>query len=125
MNKKLIIEDWILYDTEHKGFTSTDAKTSGEFQDIKTEAKELRVFGTKEQILKESKNYRINESFEYHSFKKGSNVSNYYEGKCWSDDVDSRHPTLKDYNNKFESDFNRYSNLYKLNDNKTLILRTR
>ena len=125
MNKKLIIEEWLLYDTNYKGITSTDAATGLEFADIKTEAKELRVVGTKDQLLFTARKYRIDETYEYHPFKKGSNSANYYEGICFSDEANSELPTMQEYNAKFERDYKRYLNLYNLNNNETLILRTR
>ena len=125
MNKKLIIEDWVLYDTDYKGFTSTDATTGLEFQDIRTQAKELRVVGTKDQIEFTARKYRIDETYEYHQFRKGSNSANYYEGICWSDDPSSSKPTRQEYNAKYDRDYKRYSTLYNLNNKETLILRTR
>ena len=125
MNKKLIIEDWVLYNTDYKGFTSTDATTGLQYADIKYEAKELRVVGTKDQLQFTARKYRIDETYEYHQFKKGSNSANYYEGICFSDEPSSSKPTRQEYNAKFERDYKRYLNLYNLNNQETLILRTR
>jgi len=125
MAHKLIIQDWLLYDTDYKGIISTDATTGQDFADVKTEAKELRVVGTKEQLLKLQDDYNIDEIYEYHPFEIGGKDTDYYEGICWCDDPESDRPTRKEYNAKYEEDYQRYLKMYIKNNNETLILRTR
>ena len=55
--KKLICEDWILYDTTYKGVMQRNAITGKEYADIEEVKKEMRVFGTKEEN-NEEKNYQ-------------------------------------------------------------------
>jgi hypothetical protein len=116
----LLIEDWVLYEYQLVGFKGTDAYTGLEFSDCKQEARSLRVVGTKAQLKKTIKGYKIDEVYGYNKEKKGS----YWEGICFSDDPTSTKPTLKEYNQKFTDDLERYTKMYKQNKNKVLILRT-
>ena len=125
MANKLIIQDWVLYDTDYKAITSTDATTGLQFADIKTEAKELRVVGTKEQIAKTIKLYNVDEVYGYHPFEIGGKGTDYYEGICWSDDPKSDRPTRKEYNAEYEKQYAIYLKMYMANDNEILKLRTR
>ena len=119
----ILIEDWVLYDTIYTGTMSQDSMTGQEFADLQTEAKELRVFGTKKQLRKLSQMYNIDEIFTYNFFEKDAIDTEYWKDICWSDNS-KKLPTLKEYNSNFKKTFERYLKLYKLNNNEALILRT-
>tara|TARA_R100001163_G_C5066916_1_gene205628 strand:+ start:896 stop:1273 length:378 start_codon:yes stop_codon:yes gene_type:complete len=122
MNKiKLKIEDWVLYDTEFKGCIVKDAFTGQDFNDLKPTKKEIRVVGTKQQLLSLESKYNIDEIYSYKEFKKNEYDTKYYNGICWSDNSD-RLPTLKEYNKKYHKTYDRYYKLYVLNNKKPLIL---
>ena len=118
MKHKYIIQDWVLYDYELVGFTSTDATTGLEFADVKEQANAFRVFGTKEQLLKLQDDYNIDEIYNYQKEKKGS----YWEGICFSDDPESIKPTLKEYNQEYDQKYKKYLKYYKQNKNQPIII---
>tara|TARA_R100000655_G_scaffold36432_2_gene70718 strand:+ start:328 stop:705 length:378 start_codon:yes stop_codon:yes gene_type:complete len=125
MEYKLIIQDWVLYDFETVGFISTDATTGLEFADAKEQVKSLRVVGTKKQLRKTIELYNVDEVYGYHPFEVGGKDTNYYEDICWSDDPKSNKPTRKEYNAKYEQDYQRYLKMYRANNNEVLKIRTR
>lgn len=112
MKPKYIIQDWVLYDYELVGIVSTDAATGQDFADVKEQAKSFRVFGTKEQLQELGKNYNIDEVYNY----KKENKESYWEGIIFSDDPESKLPTLKEYNQKYEKLYKKYLNYYKENN---------
>jgi len=116
MKRKYIIQDWVLYDYELVGITSTDAATGQDFADVKEQAKSFRVFGTKDQLQELGKNYNIDEVYNYEKQKKGS----YWEGIIFSDDPESRKPTLKEYNEEYEKKYKKYLKYYKQNKNQPI-----
>ncbi len=108
--KELICQDWILYDTTYKGVMNRDTATGKQYADIQEVKKEIRVFGTKDQIEEEKKKYNIDEVYDYKIEKKGS-----YWYVIIKDPVE--------YNKRILSNLNKYENLYKLNNNKLIILK--
>ncbi len=68
--KELICQDWILYDTTYKGVMNRDTATGKQYADIQEVKKEIRVFGTKDQIEEEKKKYNIDEVYDYKIEKK-------------------------------------------------------
>lgn len=116
MANKYIIQDWVLYDFELVGFTSTDPATGLEFADVKEQAKSFRVFGTKEQLEKLSEKYNIDEIYSYKKLEYGS----YWEGICFDDDPKSSKPTLKEYNKEYEKKYKKYLNYYIQNKNQPI-----
>ena len=109
---KLICEEWVLQEADYKGIVSIDATTGFEFSDIKIETKQLRVFGTKEQLKILEKRYNIDDSYEYKVEKPGS-----YWYKIYKDPEAT--------NQEVATKLREYKKLYELNNNETLILRTR
>lgn len=108
--KELICQDWILYDTTYKGVMQRNAITGKEYADIEEVKKEMRVFGTKEQIEEEKKKYNIDEVYDYKIEEKGS-----YWYEIIKDPVE--------YNKRIILNLAKYENLYKLNNNKLIILK--
>ena len=108
--KKLICQDWILYDTTYKGVINRDTATGKQYADIQEVKKEIRVFGTKDQIEEEKKKYNIDEVYDYKIEKKGS-----YWYEIIKDPVE--------YNKRILLNLNKYEYLYKLNNNKLIILK--
>lgn len=105
---ELICEDWILYDTAISGIVSTDPSTGQEFTDIRESAKEIRVYGTRDQLAKASNNYKIDEVYKYETESPGSE---WY--KCEAT------------NEAIKKKLGEYNQLYILNNKKVLILRTK
>ena len=106
----LICQDWILFDTIYKGIVNTDSASGKDFIDIEERPKEIRVFGTIEQIKKAESNYNIDEVYNFKIEKKGS-----YWYKIYNDPEEE--------NAKVSQKLREYKRLYQLNDNELLILR--
>lgn len=120
MRNKLKIQDIVLHNKEYRGSQHTDAATGYKYMDCTENAMSYRIIGTKEQCKKTPKEWVIDEVYSYCKEKKNS----YWEGIVFSDDPESRLPTLKEYNSKWENDYDRYEKMYNENENKLLILRT-
>tara|TARA_R100000781_G_scaffold108489_1_gene73041 strand:+ start:508 stop:789 length:282 start_codon:yes stop_codon:yes gene_type:complete len=65
LENKLRCEDWVLYDNIYEGCISTDSMTGIEFGDVKEVAKEIRVFGTKNQLKEIENKYNIDEAYTF------------------------------------------------------------
>lgn len=114
---KLICEDWQLYDLSYKGVVKKDTYTGEDYVDVEGYKKNIRVFGTRQQIKKLSKRYNIDEVWKYEKIEAGS----YWDGiVCNNGRYNS--PTLEEYNNKVDKKYIEYTYLYKLNNNKILII---
>jgi len=109
---KLICQDWILYADSYKGVMRTEVYTGEKFADIIPHAKELRVFGTKKQLEDLEDKYSIDEIYSFKVEEKGSYWYNIY-----NDPEAENSRVLK----KLEE----YKILYELNNNETLIFRTK
>lgn len=110
---KIICEDWTLYSDSYKGVIRTEVYTGEKFSDIIPEAKELRVYGTKKQLRDLEDKYSIDEIYSFQVEKKGS---------YWYDVFGSKAESI---NEATEKKLKELDILYKLNDNKVLILRTK
>jgi len=110
----LICEDWILYEPDYFGIVSKDPATGLDFVDIKESNKQLRVFGTKEQLKKEimKEKYLIDEVFNYKVEPPGS-----YWYKIYSNPEE----TNKEVSQKLRE----YKRLYELNNKELLIINIR
>lgn len=107
--KKLICEDWVLYETEYFNQTKRESYTGKHFVDVGTKNKSLRVFGTSEQLLEYSKLFKIDESYTYKVEEKGSYWYN----------------TLTDiinYNKVVSKNLSKYEEMYIKNNNKIVVL---
>lgn len=113
MSNKPICQDWDLYETTTESFTSNDNFTHYKFQDIKQVAKCIRVFGTKEQIDAIENQYKIDEIYSFKVEKPGSYWYGIYGSKAES------------INEATEKKLQQLKQLYELNNNEILILRTR
>lgn len=118
MEYKYKIEDWVLYDKILKNEQMIDSTLNQRWMDVKETTQSLRVFGTKEQIKEASKNYNIDEAYDYKLETKGS----YWEGIIFCDDPGSNKPTLREYNETYHKKYNKYLEWYKKNDYKILII---
>tara|TARA_Y100001963_G_C6779291_1_gene449032 strand:- start:1541 stop:1882 length:342 start_codon:yes stop_codon:yes gene_type:complete len=107
---KLICQEWELQGTSYSGKISVDAFTGEEFSDIAFTTKCIRVYGTKDQLTALSKKYDIDEVYDYKVERKGSYWYNIYRDP---------EKTNKEVKQKLKE----YKILYKLNNNKPLILR--
>ena len=121
-NKTLIIEDWIL-EKEYlpAGVWSHDkGYTGGYIQDYKYAQKSYRVVGTEKQIADwaAAEDFILDEVYGYEPVAKDS----YWDGIVCGERADR--PTREEYNNKYKTDLERYTEMYKENNNKVLILRT-
>ena len=114
---KLICEDWQLYDLSYKGVIKNDSYTGEDYVDVEGYKKNMRVFGTRQQIKKISKKYNIDEVWKYEKIKSGS----YWDGIVCNNGKPNS-PTLEEYNKKVDEKYKQYTYLYKLNNNKILIL---
>lgn len=112
MANKLICQDWDLYETATESFTSRDSR-GHEFQDLKETAKCIRVFGTKEQIDAIETQYNIDEIYNFKVEKPGSYWYKIYGSKAES------------INEATGKKLQQLEQLYELNNNEILILRTR
>ena len=110
---ELICEDWELYDYQSVTITKTDAATGFNFEDIKMEAKCIRVYGTKDQIEQVGKDYNIDESYEFKVEQVGSYWYSIYGSKA------------EKINAEVKQKLKKYKELYKANNNKLLIIRTK
>ena len=108
----LICQSWILYPESYKGVIRSDFNTGNKFSDIIPQAKELRVFGTKKQLEDLEDKYSIDEIYSFKVEEKGSYWYNIY-----NDPEAENSRVLK----KLEE----YKILYELNNNETLIFRTK
>lgn len=110
----LICEDWILYEPDYFGIVSNDPATGLDFVDIKESNKQLRVFGTKEQLKKEKvkDKYLIDEVFKYKVEPPGS---------YWYKFYDNPEATNKEVSQKLRE----YKKLYELNNKELLIINIR
>mgnify|MGYP003624992029 FL=1 len=110
---ELICEDWHLYDYQSVTITKSDAATGFKYQDIKMEAKCIRVYGTKEQIEETGKDYNIDEAYEFKVEQVGSYWHTIYGSEA------------EKINTEVNQKLEKYKELYKANNNKLLIIRTR
>ena len=110
---ELICEDWELYDYQSVTITKSDAVTGLMFEDIKMEAKCIRVYGTKDQIEEAGKDYNIDEAYEFKVEKVGSYWHTIYGSEA------------EKINAEVKQKLEKYKELYKANNNKLLIIRTR
>jgi len=108
--KNLICEDWELYDTTYKGVASRCYATGQQFADIEEVKMLMRVFGTVDQVMAKRKEYNIDEIYSYKIEKEGSFMYR------MADDIDA-------YNKSVAKHLLQYEKLYKLNNNKLIILR--
>lgn len=108
--KKLICEDWELYDTTYKGVASRCNVTGKQYADIEEIKLSMRVFGTKKQIMAKRKDYNIDEIYDYKIETKDS---------YWYDKLND--PV--EYNKRVAINLAKYERLYKLNNNELIILK--
>ena len=108
--KKLICEDWELYDKSYRGVASRCSMTGKQYADIEQVNISMRVFGTKEQIMAKRKEYNIDEIYDY----KIETIESY-----WYDKIGDP----LEYNKRVAIDLAKYERLYKLNNNELIILR--
>ena len=102
---RLFCEDWILYDKIYNTYNTIDATTGSNYPDILAEAKQVRVFGTKQQIKELEKDFKIDDAYTFEVEKEGS-----FHYKAEDNIIIKQ--TLKDY-----------KRLYEKNDSKPLIFR--
>jgi len=69
---ELFCEDWILYDKVYNTYNTKDATTNSHFPDILAESKQVRVFGTKQQIKELEKDFNIKDAYTFEIEKEGS-----------------------------------------------------
>jgi len=115
----LVIEDWYLQAQDD--FTvsmKTDAVTSEMYCDDTKGQGHYRLVGTKEQIDEWSKRqtFQLDEVYAYTPIEKGS----YWDGIVCGDGTGK--PTLAEYNNKWRQDFDKYTEMYKQNSEKLLVM---
>ena len=105
----LICEDWVLYDTEYFGIVRKESYLGKHYSELATQNKSLRVFGTRNQILKYSIDFNIDESYKYEIEKIGSYWYNHI--------TDVIH-----YNSIVSKNLKKYREMYIKNDNKIVVL---
>jgi len=110
----LICEDWILYEPDYFGIVSKDSATGLDFVDIKETMRQLRVFGTKNQLEKEIKKekYLIDEVYDYKIEPEGSYWYNIYSNP-------------EETNKAVSQKLREYEKLYELNNKELLIINIR
>ena len=119
MTNKIVIEDWYLQ-KEYQAASVWNHEKDGYIIDDKEVQTSYRLVGTKEQITKwaRKQGFILDEVYRYSPIKKDS----YWDGICCHDKRLSGLPTRAEYNKKWRKDFKEYSELYKENKNKLLIL---
>jgi len=121
--KTIVIEDWIMQKDYKPAAVWTHCKGNigGYVQDFVLDQISYRVVGTKKQISDWAKeaDFIVDEVYAYNPIDKGS----YWDGICCAPNS-PKLPTRAAYNKKYKKELKRYTELYKENKNKLLILRT-
>ena len=112
----MIVQDWVLYKSYNpSSVLVADGQIGTYIEDFNYTAKEFRVIGTQEQLDKAINGewtLKIKEFYDYTVLPK--------ECFWWGNEVER-----KEYNKKVEENLKFYRKLYKENENKLLILRTK
>ena len=115
----IVIEDWVLQ-KELFPKAGLDAGTNKQYTSYEYNQEVIRLVGTKKQIRDWSakQDFILDEVYSYEPFDKDHT---YFKDICFSDKYDHL-PTRDEYNKKYYQDLKEYTNKYKENENKLLIL---